>query len=95
MKPPTVSLIFLQAELQHPQQTHGQQLGLGRPQDRLLGPRSAFLPAQPLLQVPETIFLPETGSDKSQEMHCIVSRYSLVEFAHKKNFLNHFFTGLK
>src|SRR5271157_4250650 len=68
VEPPTVSLRLLQTELQQPQQRHRQQLCLRRPHDRRLGPGSALLPAQTLLQVPEPVLLAEAGTEQFQQL---------------------------
>src|SRR5207247_3259307 len=49
----------LQPELGQPQQAQRQPLRLAGPLDRVLGPRPALLPTQPLLEVAEPVLLPE------------------------------------
>src|SRR5207245_10250939 len=58
-QPPIHLAQRLQPELQQPQQTQRQHLDPRRPLHRLLRPGAAFLPAQPLLQIPKAILLPK------------------------------------
>src|SRR5262245_27714044 len=68
VEPPTVPLRLLQPELQQPQQRHRQQLQLGGPDDRVLRPRPALLPPEPLLEVAEPVLLPEAGAEQLHQL---------------------------
>src|SRR5262245_15740278 len=68
VEPPRITLCFLQLELQQPQQRHRQQLQLRRADDRVLRPRPALLPPEPLLQVAEPVLLPEARAEQLQQL---------------------------
>src|SRR5205085_11910930 len=57
--PPSAALLLLKPKLQQPHQAHGYEQRLRRTLDRQFRPGATFLPAQPLLQIAETIFLPK------------------------------------
>src|SRR5262245_24928735 len=68
VEPPAIALRLLQPGLQQPQQRHGQQLQLGGADDRVLRPRPALLPPEPLLEVAEPVLLPEPGAEQLHQL---------------------------
>src|SRR5664280_1554242 len=63
-EPPVHRTRRLQSKLCQPQQTHRHPLCLARPLDRVPRPRSALLPAQPLLQIPKPVLLTEPRAEQ-------------------------------
>src|SRR5690349_2132855 len=71
VEPPALAFRLLQPQLQQPQQRQQQQLRLRRPQDGQSRPRPTLLPAQPLLDVPEPVLLPEA---RAEQLHQLEAR---------------------
>jgi hypothetical protein len=67
-RPPVCLTRCLQLKLQQPQHRQTDPQRLTRPFDRQPRPRPTLLPAQPLFEVPETILLPEAGTEQLHDL---------------------------